>query len=178
MTEADMRQMTDEQRKKYEEEVRARMQALLAERFQLAVRKEKKEVPVYALVVAKNGPKLKESQVAGAEGKRMMRGRPGDLEVEGVSVDGLANFLSRSMERPVIDKTGLTGKYDFRLQWTPEQRGPGGMEKEAGIGAATPDPMGATIFTAVQEQLGLKLEATKGMAEVVVIERAEKPTEN
>lgn len=176
MTEADMRQMTDEQRKKYEEEVRTRMQALLAERFQLAVRKETKEVPVYALVVAKNGPKLRESQVAGAEGKRMMRGRPGDLEVESVGLDGLANFLARSLERPVTDKTGLTGKYDFRLQWTPEQRGPGGMEGP--VGAATPDPMGASIFTAVQEQLGLRLESQKGMAEIVVIERAEKPTEN
>lgn len=155
------------------EQLRQRVRALLAERFQLAVRQEKKEVPVYALVVAKNGPKLKQSENTAPGSRQMMRGRPGDLTAEGIEIRGLATFLSRSLERPVIDKTGLTGKYDFSLQWTPERRGPDAMEN-----APAPDPMGASIFTAIQEQLGLKLESQKGMADVVVIERAEEPTEN
>ena len=97
----------------------------------------------------------------------------------------LSNQLSRSTGRPVVDKTGLTGKYDFTLQWTPEpgtagtKEGMGGPGQKAdAIGAPPLDPSGPSLFTAVQEQLGLKLESQKGTVVTIIVDRLEKPSEN
>ncbi len=110
-----------------------------------------------------------------------MRMGRGNLEASGVPLANFIQALSQQLGRTVIDKTELKGLYDIKLQWTPEigqgggpfGPGPGGPEPPP-----PPDPSGASIFTAVQEQLGLKLESTKGPVDVLVIDSVQKPTEN
>lgn len=175
---ADIRRMTMDQRKVFQQQLRQRVQALLAERFQLAIHRETKEVPVYALVVAKNGPKFKESL---GEGSQMLRGGRGEMIAERVPLEMLAINLAGQLGRPVVDRTGLNGRYDFKLEWTPEPDMTGGkLGAETGgeKPASAPDISGPSIFTALQEQLGLKLESTRGPAEIIIIDRAEKPTAN
>jgi uncharacterized protein (TIGR03435 family) len=171
------RNITDAQRKTNQEQMRQRLQALLADRFQLTIHRETKEAPVYALVVAKNGPKLQESKEGGP---RLMMGR-GQLNGQGALMEMLANVLSGQLGRPVLDKTGLQGKYDFKLEFTPD---PGqGAGPFGGLGPGPdapppPDPNGPSLFAAIQEQLGLRLESTKGPVEMIVIDRVEKSSEN
>jgi uncharacterized protein (TIGR03435 family) len=231
------------------EQFRLMLQNLVAERFKVALHRETKEMPVYSLVVGKNGPKMKESvedpapkDGAGPEGgpagagpgyaprpleghepvvsgriplgkdgmpqlppgapkgtmMMMMNGGRFRMNASGQTTAGLVNMLANQLGRPVIDNTGLTGKYDFTLDFAPEEGGrmPGPMgampmpapshagEGGAGGGggalASTPEAQtGPSLFTAVQEQLGLKLEQKKGPVELLVIDRAEKvPTEN
>jgi bla regulator protein BlaR1 len=180
----DPRQMTEEQRKTVGDQMRERLRALLAERFQLTLRREAKEQSVYALVVAKNGPKLQESQVKEGTGPRgpMMRMGRGELSGQGVKLDMLASTLSSQLGRTVIDRTGLKGNFDFKLTWTPD---PGQSATPLGGGPPPgadapppPDPNGPSVFTALQEQLGLRLESQKGPVEMLVIDRVEKPSEN
>jgi uncharacterized protein (TIGR03435 family) len=152
------------------------LQDLLADRFHLKLTREAKEMPIFALVLAKSGAKLKESTV-GEDGRRMQTGR-GRIEVQGIDMASLANMLSQQLGRTVVDKTGLTGNYDFKLEWTPDLGQPQGPKEIGGAETAPPDSPGPTIFTALQEQLGLKLESTKGPVEILVIERVEKPSEN
>lgn len=162
----DPAKMTDQQRKTNRDQITERLRALLADRFQLVVHKETKEQPIYALLVSKNGAKLKEASATTGprQGMSMNRGR---MEGFAAPMEMLSNTLSNTVGRPVVDKTGLTGKYDFVLEWTPDM-------------AATGDsaPVGPTIFTALQEQLGLRLESQKGPVENLVIDRAEKSSEN
>src|ERR1700680_1241939 len=110
--------MTDAQRKTVRDQMAERLRGLLADRFQLVVHKETKEQPIYALVVSKNGAKLQEVKEAGAR-QGMSTGR-GRSEGFGAPIEMLAQVLSNIMGRPVVDKTGLAGKYDFVLEWTPE----------------------------------------------------------
>ena len=174
----DPAKMTDDQRKTVRDQMAERLRALLTDRFQLVVHKETKDQPIYALVVSKNGAKLKEAKVVerARQGMSMNRGR---LEGFVAPMEMLAQTLSNVTERPVVDKTGLTGKYDFVLEWTPEA----GADARAqgfgdGINEPAPAPGGPTIFTALQEQLGLRLESQKGPVQTIVIDRAEKPSEN
>jgi uncharacterized protein (TIGR03435 family) len=174
----DPAKMTDEQQKTMRDQVAERLRALLADRFQLVVHKETKEQPIYALVVSKNGAKLNEVKaVQGArQGMRMGRGR---LEAFAAPLEMLVATLSSVTGRPVVDKTGLAGKYDFVLEWTPDA----GADARAqgfgdGVNEPAPAPGGPTIFTALQEQLGLRLESHKGPVPNIVIDRAEKPSEN
>jgi uncharacterized protein (TIGR03435 family) len=160
--------------------VRRRLQALLAERFGLVIQRESKEIAGYALVVAKGGPKLVESK-GQANGGIRQTGR-GEVSGQGVSMDMVARVIGRSVGRTVVDKTGLTGRYDYTLRWSP-QPGEGGFggPRGPGPGPATgdsADSSGPTIFTALQEQLGLRLESQKVAADLIVVERAEKPSEN
>ncbi|HEV3201893.1 MAG TPA: TIGR03435 family protein, partial [Bryobacteraceae bacterium] len=133
----------------------------------LRIHRETREVPAYALVVGKNGHKLQESS-ADAPGKNGVRsGRTGlHMEASRGTMELLASQLSHSAGRPVVDKTGLTGYYAFTFDWMPAN--------------ATPesDPDTPSMFTAIQEQLGLKLEPTKAPREILVIDHAEKPSEN
>jgi len=171
------------------------LQALLADRFKLAIHRETKELPVYALVVAKNGPKLQEAKPGdtypngfkGPEGQpghgmSFMNGN-GSLTCQGVPIANLVGLLSLQLGRTVVDKTGLTSKYDFTLKWTPDES-QGAMFKGPGSGPQgsasppPPDASGPSIFTALQEQLGLKLESQKGPVEILVINHAEQPSEN
>jgi uncharacterized protein (TIGR03435 family) len=161
------------------EQIRQCVQALLADRFKLVIRRETREMQVYHLVVAKNGSRLKEytgdDQNGGIGGNR-----PGQLIGERTSLYGLVANLTGILGRPVIDRTGLTGRYDFKLEWTPEMladvKGPDGPGEKVSVSA--PGFADPSIFTALQEQLGLKLESQKGPVEVIIIERAEKPAAN
>jgi bla regulator protein blaR1 len=174
----DPAKLTDEQSKTGLERERERLRNLLADRFQLVIRRETKEQQVYALVTAKGGPKIQESK----EGTDRMRMGRGMLSGQGVEPAMLANALSQQLGRPVIDKTGLTGKYDFDLKWTPDPaQGPSTPFGPPAPGVQLPpppDPNGPSIFTALIEQLGLRLESEKAPAEVLVIDRVEKPSEN
>jgi bla regulator protein blaR1 len=170
------------------------LQPLLADRFQLKVHTEARDLPVLVLVVAKGGPKLHEAKPGdtypnglkgfdGGGGPGMMLGKPGQLTAQGVDLSSVAKQLSMQLGRTVEDKTGLTGKYDFTLKWTPDRDPspmPGGPEAGQQGPAATlsTDSSEASIFTAVQEQLGLKLESGRAPVEVLVIDHVEAPSEN
>jgi uncharacterized protein (TIGR03435 family) len=149
------------------EQEQSMLQALLADRFQLKVHRETREVPIYALVVGKNGSKMKQSS-ADAPGNNFVRAGPGGLHMEATkgTMDKLATQLAVTAGRPVVDKTGLAGYYAFTLDWA------------AGNSIPDADSNTPSMFTAVQEQLGLKLEAATGPIEMVIIDRAEKPSGN
>jgi uncharacterized protein (TIGR03435 family) len=146
------------------------MQAALADRFHLKVHHETRELPIYTLTVVKSGMKLKPS-AAGADGGNMSVNNSGSslkMTSTGMGMDGLTTMLSGQLRRKVVDGTGLTGKYDFGLQWSDEQA----------TGATDHPPEFPGLFTAVQDQLGLRLEAGKGPVDVIVVDKVEQPTEN
>lgn len=150
-------------------EFRQMEQTLLAERFHLEIHREMKEMPVYALMVGKNGPKFKESAPdAVFSGHGGVNGRNQYMERTNSTMEDLADTLGIYADRPIVDKTGLTGNYDYRIEATPWFRLHNGSE----------DLNDITVFTAVQEQLGLKLEAQKAPIEIVVVDHMENPTEN
>jgi len=175
-----LKAMTNEQRGAA---TRQMMQRALADRFELQAHIETKTLPVYELVFAKGGSKLKEADpnntyangIKGPDGSPaksgMMQMHPGGLAGQGITISSLTNILSREVERTVIDKTGLTGKYDIKLAWKADDA-LGGQDN----GAA--DPNAPDLFTALQEQLGLKLVSTKGPVDTLVIDHVEKPAEN
>ncbi len=174
----DIRKMSEAQREEFRKRMQLRLQSLLADRFKLAIHRESKEMTVYDLVVAKGGPKLTPAPPDDGKGPRGMRMRPGAFEGMGATLPMLAQTLSDATSRKVIDKTGITGNFNFKLDWTPtpgQMTPPPGPENET---LPPPDPSGPSIFTAVEEQLGLKLESTKAPVEVIVIDRAEKPSAN
>jgi uncharacterized protein (TIGR03435 family) len=152
---------------------------ILVERFGLKFHHETRELPVYALVVAPGGLKMKASPPRPED----VNGIPSDPGVLnsghgketglGALMEFLAEDLSDALGRKVVDKTGLTGRYDFDLRWTPDDS----AAATAGS-AATGVAAGPSLFTAVQEQLGLKLEPVKAPVDVVVIDHLEKPSEN
>jgi uncharacterized protein (TIGR03435 family) len=157
---------------------RLMLQALLAERFGLAVHHETKDISGYALIVAKGGPKF---QAAKTDQTSMMLGRSQKglrtLTAGNSRMTGLAALLADVLGRPVADETGLTELYDFTMEWTPDVgesplslKGNPAPEPQAG----TPSD-GPSIFSAVQEQLGLRLEPRKVPTEVTVVDRAQKP---
>jgi uncharacterized protein (TIGR03435 family) len=151
------------------DEVRQMLQSLLADRFQLKLHRETKDLPVYALVVGKNQPKLKLSSPSTEYSMRVAR-RPNQVQLAatGDTMVQFASGISGYMDRPVVDKTGLTGHYDFKLEWTLDPKNSPAL-----------DPGGTSIFTAVQEQLGLKLDQRLAPMEVLVIDHAVRvPTEN
>ncbi len=146
------------------EQVQQMAQKLLEERFQLKTHKGIKELPIYTLVVAKRGSKLVEDRSENTDADVM--NRRGQLTGVKATMPMLASSLSRVLQRQVVDETGLKGGYSFKLQFLPEQSAPRSDEDRA------------SIFTALQEQLGLNLKAGKGPVEVLVIDRAEKPSGN
>jgi len=175
-TAAEMEMLNPEQRK---DKLMLMMRGLLEERCQLKLRKESRDLPVYALMVGKNGPKLHASVPAPNEKPSGTRFRRGELEASDAPLSALSNMLSGLLGRPVVDKTALSGKYDFNLKWAPEEQ-TGQIFKGAGDSPGPPpaEPAGPSIFTAVQEQLGLKLEAQKSPMMVLVIDHIEKPSAN
>jgi uncharacterized protein (TIGR03435 family) len=162
-----------DQRHQFEQQL---FQQLLADRFKLAVHWETKQLPVYALVIAKSGAKLTKSTDAGGSTSVSSDGRKAKMTAKGVTMAELAQTLtqdsSRDMGRMIIDKTGLEGRYDLVLQWMPDS-GSTAMANTANDG-----PDGTSIFTALQEQLGLKLESAKGPVKTLVIDHVEQPSEN
>jgi len=157
------------------EQIRPLIQKLLADRFQLTIHRDSKELPIYALVVGKSGSKLKESEANGP-GPQIRMGR-GLVNGQGMGMDMLANQLSNAIGRTVLDKTGLTGKYDIKLEFTPED-GPGHGPGDGPETAPPPENATPSIFTALQEQLGLKLEPQDSLGEVLVIDHVEQPIRN
>jgi uncharacterized protein (TIGR03435 family) len=132
------------------------LQTLLAERFKLVIRTEIRQLPVYSLVPAKNGSNLQKADrsIGWSSGRTLLRGT--------ADMAQFTSALTSTLGRPVIDNTGLKGFYKIDLTWAPDD----------------PTADGPSIFTAIQEQLGLKLESTRGPVQVLVIEHAEKPSEN
>ena len=160
-----------------DQEMTEMLQSLLAQRFALKLRQEERELQVYVLTAAKNGTKLKEAESGESTIGVRIRGF-GHLTGTKASMEQLAETLSdvrlngRAMlDRPVLDRTGLKGVYDFTLAWTPDL--------EPVDGAAAPATAGGpSIFTAVQEQLGLKLERQKAPLKVFIIDHVEKASQN
>jgi uncharacterized protein (TIGR03435 family) len=155
------------------DEFRQMLQSLLADRFRIKIHREQKEMPVYALVVGKNGPKFHASApdadpqahfgFSGANNEYSMATMPK------TTMQGLADNLSPVQGRPVLDRTGLTGTWGIKLFSTPEYKMSRGPE---------PNPGELSILTAVQEQLGLRLEPQKATIEIFVVDSVEKPSEN
>jgi uncharacterized protein (TIGR03435 family) len=142
------------------------MQALLAERFKLTLHHEQRVLNYYALVVAKGGPKM---PVAGDAPARVPTGVQGQLRIisSRMPMSTVVTILPRYMRAFVVDQTGLAGDFEVKLVWTPDDR------------PIPDDERGPSVFTAVEEQLGLRLVSKKGPMEVLVVDSAEKtPTEN
>jgi bla regulator protein blaR1 len=158
-------------------ESRRRLQTLLAERFQLKVHRETKQLPVFALVVGKNGSKLKNLADAAADAGGGINSGCGRMTGTRTQMANLALVLSRQLGRPVLDRTELAGRYDFQMEWTPDN-GPRAAPAEGGSPGAGSSADGPSIFTALQEQLGLKLDSTKAPVEIVVVDHAEKAEGN
>jgi uncharacterized protein (TIGR03435 family) len=157
------------------------LRKLLADRFQLTFHREPKELRVYALTIAKGGPKLTESTVspdASPEGPpplifvvlpQLVR-----LPGRNATMGDLASVMQRAaLDYPVLDKTGLSARYDFDLEFTPDETVFGGA-----LGAGGDDSAKPGLFAAISQQLGLKLEATRGSVEALVIDHVERPSEN
>lgn len=140
--------------------LRTAMQALLADRFQLAIHRDTKDLPGYALVPAKSGFRL---HTVDAQGMFGWSTGNGNAKFKHASLAEFASGLSDLVGRPVVDRTEIPGVYDIMLTWADENR---------------PDAAGPSIFTALQEQAGLRLEARKVPVQVIVIDHAEKPGEN
>jgi uncharacterized protein (TIGR03435 family) len=160
---------------------RQRMQAILRDRFGLVVRAESRGgQPLYSLTIAKGGSKLAAAANDGPE--RNMRISPGRITAKATDMKMLTRFLSTQLGRPVVDETGLEGNFDFVIEWTPDGplMGPAGTPIQARPGQppAAGDASGPSIFTALTEQLGLKLESRKASAQVLVVEKIEKPEAN
>ena len=153
-------------------------QQLLADRFQLKVHWETRELPIYGLIVAKNGPRLDPAKDAESGSSTSIQNN--QLTARSITMTDLAETLtqemSRELGRVVVDKSGVEGRYDLALKWSPDLEGAGmdGRAEES----APPAGSAPSIFTAVQEQLGLRLESTRGPGEVLVIDHVEMPTEN
>jgi bla regulator protein BlaR1 len=174
---------------------RQMIRSLLEDRFALKTHEETKELPVYVLVIAKGGLKMKEAKpgdtypsgLKGPDGQHggagmMMFDASGQITAQGVLVSNLTRLLSQQTGRTVIDKTGLTGKYDFSLQ-LPPMKGMMPAPPAPGSGSAaggddSGDDAGPSIFTALQEQLGLKLESQKAPLPLIVIDHIEQPSAN
>jgi uncharacterized protein (TIGR03435 family) len=146
---------------------------LMADRFQLKIHRETKELPTYALVVAKGGPKMK----LATRTDLSFRILPGAItEFTGFNLDMqfFANILSGQLDRPVVNETDLTGSFQFTLRYVTDDVHPA----QPGDTGNPADPNGASIYAAIQEQLGLKLEPRKSAVEVIVVDHAERPTAN
>ena len=176
---------------------RKMLQSLLADRMKLVVHHDSKEMPIFSLVIAKNGPKLQESKPAAAPAEGTggsAGGRGSGLGMSMGSEEGMmtatfhdspisyvAGWLQGNLRTPVYDKTGLTGVYDFKLKWMPERNRsavPAGDVSNGQPAVATSDPAGPTLLDAIQDQLGLKLESGKGPVDAIVIDHIERPSGN
>lgn len=144
------------------------MQSLLADRFQLKVHHETRELQVYQLVIAKSGSKLKEAKTT--EGGSLNWNNQ-SLTATIAAMESFCHFLSDRLHRKVEDRTGLSGRYDFTMQWSPD-------EAAGESAAATGADQLPSLFTAVQEQLGLKLEPTKGLVDTIVVDHVQMPSDN
>ncbi len=154
----------------------AMLRSLLAERLKLTFHREPKEFAIYALELAKNGPKLHETTAAPNDPTSVIATVfPNRLVMpaRNATMADFAAVMQRAiLDRPVVDRTGLLARYDFDLEWAADS-------SQFGGGVPSPeDPSAAPLFTAIQEQLGLKLEATRGIVQTLVIDKVERPSPN
>jgi len=154
------------------------MQAVLADRFKLQAHIEIKQLPVFDLVIAKNGPKLRETMPTDTDGVKDPDGKRAidmfhfdgtSFTAQGLQIPALANNLGYRVHRTVVDKTGLKGRYDFTLKFTPETN--------PATDNSTTDEA-PSLFSALEEQLGLKLVSSKGPTDALVVDHVQQPTEN
>jgi len=171
------------------DQLRLMLQSLFADRFKLVLHRETRQSNIYVLVTAKGGPRIRVSldqisptvngpSAPGAGPNRgVMRMGGGSVIGNAVPLSLFASLLSQRLDRPVVDKTNLTGRFDIQLQWTPDV----GENPLSPSGDPLPPPTdisGPSIFGAIQEQLGLKLEAARGPVEVLILDQVEKPSGN
>jgi uncharacterized protein (TIGR03435 family) len=152
------------------------LRALLVERFELKFHRQEKEFAIYELIVAKGGPKLKAAAKPDDPPRIVGVVYPDRIEVpaRSVTMDDFVAMLQRAtLDKPTVNKTGLTGKYDFDLRFLQDETQYGGE-----LPKASEDSQCPPLFTAVQEQLGLKLEATRGMVSAMVVDGAARPSAN
>ena len=162
------------------------LQALLTDRFKLTLHRETKELPVYELIIVNSGSKLQEAKPgetypngikdpSGRARAGLIEMGPGEITGQGIPIASLVRQLTQQLGRIVVDKTGLTGTYDFTITWLPveSQAATAGQQ-----GTRSPEASESPIFTAIQDQLGLKLEPQTTPVEVLVIDHAEQPTPN
>jgi uncharacterized protein (TIGR03435 family) len=155
------------------EETLHMLRSMLEERFGLRIHRETQQRPAYVLTVAKGGPKFKSPEESGSTNYRITRN---SISLERGDIARMAQFLSTALGRPVIDQTGLSGIYDLSLQWDDAPVPEGGVP-----GLDTPAVPGndrGSIFTAIQDDLGLRLESRRAPVEVIVVDRVERPSEN
>jgi uncharacterized protein (TIGR03435 family) len=157
------------------------VQKLLAERFKLTFHRDKRELSVYVISVASGGPKMSKTTAKATDQQGFGFRALGDLTVRNMDMKDFATWMqSGVMDRPVVDQTGLTDRYDFQLKWTPDESQ---FAQFRGVGARVPPPTDdakapPSLYTAVQEQLGLKIGPAKAPDDVIVIDHVEKPSEN
>lgn len=166
VSEGDLIKMTDEQRNQFQQQMLGRLRTMMTDRFQLRVHRENKEMPVYALVVSKNGPKIVKTadDYTQESALSLRKSAVGTMELKGMQAPlaSLARQLSNQVGRPVVDKTELKGNFDFKMTFAPD------------LG----DSEGPSIFTALEEQMGLKLDPQRGPVEVLVIDGVGHPSAN
>jgi bla regulator protein blaR1 len=161
-----------------ERQLRAMVQKLLEDRFKLAVHRDTRELPVYVLSVGKSGARLTRNDTNPNGLPSLMFRGPGVLPALNANMADLASVLQTAvLDRPVVDRTALAGRFDFTLTWTPDE------SQFRGLGVRVPAPANDAnappgLFTAIQEQLGLRLESSKAPVEVFVIDRVERPSDN
>jgi uncharacterized protein (TIGR03435 family) len=152
------------------------VQKLLADRFKFSFHREKQELPVYTLSVASGGPKLTPSG-DDPNGFPSFASRLGNVIARNANMNDFAALMQFGMDRPVLDQTGLAGKFDFTLNWTPNefQVSAGGVNQPPQV---DPNKAPPDLYKAIQEQLGLKLESKKAPVDVIVIDHVEEPSPN
>jgi uncharacterized protein (TIGR03435 family) len=159
-------------------QLRSMVQQLLTDRFKLAFHRDTRDLPVYAIVVGDRGPRLTKNDTNPNGLPNLIFKGLGVLPAMNATMGDLAGVMqSAVLDRPVVDKTGLQGRYDFTLTWTPDE------SQFTGLGVRVPPPSGDAnappgLFTAFQEQLGLKLDSTRAPVEVFVVDGIERPSEN
>jgi len=154
-------------------ETRRMLQNLLEQRFSLRLHRETQPLPVYILTLAKNGPKLKTSD---PQGSTNVQAGGNSVSVQHGELARMTQLLATVLGRPVVDRTGLTGLYDFSLRWDDAPIREGGVP---GLDApAAPGADHGSIFTAIQDQLGLRLEPQRAPIDVIVVDRIDRPSQN
>jgi uncharacterized protein (TIGR03435 family) len=164
------RDMSRAERRDHIEKHRQRLRNVLADRFSMRAQLETKDKPGYALMLAKGGHKLQPPSVDEHHSGTTSNSSPtrSSISGQGVRLDSLTELLSSSLGRAVVDETGISGLHDFKIEWTPD---------ESATAVSGQESKGS-VFTAIQEQLGLKLESKKVPTRMIVIEHIERPSEN
>jgi uncharacterized protein (TIGR03435 family) len=172
------------------DQLRLMIQSLLRNRFKLRLSDETKQLPVYALVVAKNGPRLHEAKpsntypdgIIGLDGlpvgPHRGAGQNGHLTAQALPMSTVAETLSQQLGRTVLDETGLTGEYDFTLDWAPDENAAATTDQQRADDSVAPKSSLPSIFVVLEQQLGLKLESREVPTKFLVIDHIEKPSEN